>query len=106
MNSWQWPKFFTFIGSLLFAGGGLVLIFCYFQTENTGKVLLQDIGIARELVLTSAIFSIMLAIPMLVMFAAFEKLNEIKSNPRGHLVILNSPSSYRLEISIIYCFFL
>ena len=97
MNSWQWPKFFTFIGSLLFAGGGLVLIFCYFQTENTGKVLLQDIGIARELVLTSAIFSIMLCLPLcLHIFAAFEKLNEIKSKPQGRLVILNSPSNYRL----------
>jgi hypothetical protein len=67
---------------MLFIASGLALMFCYNATEN---VQFPDLGIARELVVTSAIFSLILAGPMLVMFSFFEKLSDIKRNPRGRL---------------------
>ena len=80
-------KLVGFIGSMLFVATGLALMFCYNVTEN---VQFPDLGIARELVLTSAVFSLILAGPMLVMFSFFEKLSDIKRNPRGRLVIQNT----------------
>ena len=87
MHMWQCLiyKLVGFIGSMLFVANGLVLMFCYNETEN---VQFPDLGIARELVLTSAIFSLILAGAMLVMFSFFEKLSDIKRNPRGRLVII------------------
>ena len=82
MHMWQCLiyKLVGFIGSMLFIASALTLMFCYNRTEN---VQFLDPGIARELVLTSAIFSLILAGPMLFMFSFFEKLSDIKRNPRG-----------------------
>ena len=87
MHMWQCLiyKLVGFIGSMLFVATGLTLMFCYNATEN---VQFPDLGIARELVLTSAIFSLILAGAMLVMFSFFENLSDIKRNPRGRLVII------------------
>jgi len=84
MHMWQCLiyKLVGFIGSMLFIASGLALMFCYNSTEN---VQFPDLGIARELVSTSAIFSLILAGPMLVMFSFFENLSDIKRNPRGRL---------------------
>ena len=116
MYMWQCLiyKLVGFIGSMLFIASALALMFCYNRTEN---VQFLDPGIARELVLTSAVFSLILAGPMLFMFSFFEKLSDIKRNPRGRLVIQNtnilhwnfwlenfSRQNYRLWEIILYFF--
>ena len=84
---WRWQKYLFLLLTLFFAGSGLYLIFVYLKTNNEG-IWYQNLSVSRELVLASGVLSLILTIPSLCVFTAFQKIEEIKRNPRGILVIM------------------
>merc|ERR1712018_683459 len=83
-SMWRWQKYLFLLLTLFFAGSGLYLIFVYLKTNNEG-IWYQNLSVSRELVLASGVLSLILTIPSLCVFTAFQKIEEIKRNPRGIL---------------------
>merc|ERR1712038_1096947 len=80
----MWQKYILLLHNLLFAGCGLFLIFVYLRTQD-GEIWFQNVEVSRGLVLASGILSIILCIPLLVLFTFFQSIGGIRKNPRGHL---------------------
>ena len=86
LKMWKWQKYVILLLNLLFAGCGLFLIYVYLKT-GTGEVWFQNVEVSRGLILASGMLSIILCIPLLVLFTFFQGIGGIRKNPRGHLVI-------------------
>merc|ERR1712038_1734611 len=84
LKMWMWQKYILLLHNLLFAGCGLFLIFVYLRTQD-GEIWFQNVEVSRGLVLASGILSIILCIPLLVLFTFFQSIGGIRKNPRGHL---------------------
>ena len=85
LKMWKWQKYVILLLNLLFAGCGLFLIYVYLK--QAGDVWFQNVEVSRGLVLASGMLSIILCIPLLVLFTFFQSIGGIRKNPRGHLVI-------------------
>jgi len=83
LKMWKWQKYVILLLNLLFAGCGLFLIYVYLK--QAGDVWFQNVEVSRGLVLASGMLSIILCIPLLVLFTFFQSIGGIRKNPRGHL---------------------